>query len=144
LHHHQYIIVRTNTHSFDGQDRKDASGQIKYRFVCASGRSSLANTNSISYGSLRSTHNSKNGTCGLKTSDQLTPLSIRGAVREASRSYLLAVYLSVSLSPTPHGHATLSTPLLAERGSKHIDGRWRSSVPRYAASRVLEGCESKY
>lgn len=47
----------------------------------------LTDIDSILYGSLQSTHNGKNGTCGLKTSDQLTPLSIRGTVRDAPCSY---------------------------------------------------------
>lgn len=54
------------------------------------------NVDSILHGSLRNTPDTiaKSGTCGLKTSDQLTPLSIRtdGDVRAlVVLSYLLAV-----------------------------------------------------
>lgn len=110
-------------------------------------RSLPTNSDSILYGSLRSTHNGKNGTCGLKTSDQLTPLSIRGAVRDA---LLLVSRVTTSLifSPPPRANhsfsLSLSFTLLEKKGSKHIDGRWRSTVARYTATRVLEGCESKY
>lgn len=104
---------------------------------------------SIFYGSLRSTHNSKNGTCGLKTSDQLTPLSIRGTVRDAPRRALIVVS-RVTISPfllplraVARVRHPLST-LVGQRGSKHIDGRWRSTVARYTITRVLEGYESKY